>query len=111
MDDNRPTLLELMSGYGKARVVEVAVQLGPAPYLAESAKTAGQVAALTETDSSAMYRLLCALAAIDMVSRDGDTFTLTALGRDCLVDDCERSLAPVVRYLADPVCWRTWESL
>lgn len=112
MSDNRTRCLELLSAYGISQVLHVAALLRLADHLADSRKTAAQLAELTSTHPSALHRLLCALANIGIVSEEtGGEFALSPLGRDCLALDSDESLEALARYLGHPTCWTTWAEL
>jgi hypothetical protein len=112
MNEGRLNCLELLSAHGIAQVLRVAAVLGLADHMATSSKTVAQLAESTSTDASALYRLLCALANIGIVSEESrGVFALTPFGRDYFTSDSEESLDALARYLAHPTCWQTWGEL
>jgi ubiquinone/menaquinone biosynthesis C-methylase UbiE len=79
--------------------------------LADGARSADELAAVTDCDARALYRVLRALAAAGVLHEDEDRrFTLTELG-DLLRADAPGSLAPWAALNARPYLWQAWGEL
>lgn len=79
--DDAARLLAIVTGSWKTQAVYVAARLGIADHLAESPRTAAELAAATETDPASLGRLLRALATLELViEREEGTFASTPLG-------------------------------
>jgi hypothetical protein len=107
MDD----LLRLINGYQVSQAIHVAATLGIADQLAEGARSAGQLAAATNTHEPSLYRLLRALAAVGVLREDPDRrFTLTPLGEG-LRHDAADSPAAWAAFVGRPYHWSAWSHL
>lgn len=74
------TMLSLISGFWIARSIYLAAQLGIADCFDDTPKTIAQLAAETETDPRSLYRLMRALASVDIFTEVSDQcFALTPL--------------------------------
>ena len=78
-------LAHLLSGY-------VAAKLGIAELLKDGPRSAHELAEATGTNPQALYRLLRALASIDIFAEDQGRFDLTPLA-ECLLDPYTKALA------------------
>src|ERR1700677_3462355 len=65
-------LAEMLSGYWLSQAIYVAAKLGLADLIHESPRTAEELAERTQMHAHSMYRLLRALASVD-VFREDDT--------------------------------------
>jgi hypothetical protein len=63
---------QLILGYQAARALLAADELGLVELLGDGVKTAEELAQATDCDAPSLYRLLRALATIDLVAEDGD---------------------------------------
>ena len=102
-------MLTLLARSLVARSVPVACRLGIPEAIGDGARTADDLAAALGADTGALRRLLRALAVLGAVSRDGDRYSLTALGRTLLPG--RYSLAEAARFFGDPFYLRAWEAL
>lgn len=93
-------LLKLTSGGAiTSRVVYVAAELGLADLLSSGPRNVAELAAATGTDEDALYRVLRALASIDIFAEATPrVFRITPLG-NCLRSDVPGSMRAWVRYL------------
>jgi hypothetical protein len=74
-------MLTMAFGGITAQAVGVAAQLGIVDHLADGPRTAAELAAATGTHAPSLYRLLRALASLDVLSEDGEgRFSSTPLG-------------------------------
>ena len=110
-DDPRLRLRALGEGFQIAQGVSVMARLGLADLIADGARTSDELAALVGADPDALYRLLRALATVDvLVEEDGRRFTLTAVGEG-LRTDVEGTLAGWVAFIGSPLLWQAWGDL
>ncbi len=112
MDQNpRQALLRLVSGYQLSQALHVAARLDIGDRLAGGSRSSDELAAATDTDSDALYRLLRALAAAGVLhERDGRRFELTELGEG-LRSDVSGSVHGWALMIGRPLHWNTWSSL
>jgi hypothetical protein len=93
-------IFQMLTAYRLSRALYVAVQLGIPDQLKEGAKSAEDLAAATQTNADALFRLLRALASIGVFAEAGPReFALTPLS-DALRSDVPGSVRPVVLLLA-----------
>lgn len=104
-------LLGLLNGYRASQAIHVAAVLGIADLLAAGPRAAGELADATGSDPEALYRLLRALAAIDVLEEDsGRVFSVTETGA-LLGRDAEGSLHGWAAFIGSEDHWRTWGHL
>ena len=65
-------MLQLISGFWISRCIHVAAKLGIPDLLEDGPKTAEELATTTETHAPSLFRLLRALAAVDILKQDKD---------------------------------------
>ena len=104
-------LYRLIDGYKITQAIHVAAVLGIADHIAAGRHGIDEIAQAAEADPDALYRLLRALAAIDVL-REGENrrFFLAPMGEP-LRSDAEYPLAPFARLTGQAYYWRTWEHL
>jgi hypothetical protein len=89
----------------------VAATLGLADLLADGSRTADELAAATESDPDALYRLLRALASVEILhEEDGRLFSLAELGED-LRSTSPSSIAGWATFVGQPSHWQAWGDL
>jgi len=104
-------LRRLVAGYQVSQAVHVAAVLGIADLLADGPRTSDELADATGTDPDALFRLLRALVAVEIVEADGDrTFTLGRLGQG-LRSDAPDSLAGWAAFVGRKFYWDAWAHL
>jgi hypothetical protein len=109
--DPRLDLLALINGFQITQAIRVASILGVADHLSDGARSAGELAALTESHPDSLYRLLRALAAVGVFREDeGQNFTLTPMG-DCLRSDSATPIGAWAEVVGSPYFWQTWGHL
>jgi hypothetical protein len=107
----RADLLHLINGFQASQAISVAATLGLADLLGSGAKTSTDIAGCTKTHSGALYRLMRALAAIDVFHEDEQhRFTLTAIG-EFLRSDVSGTHAPMAELVGRPYFRETWGDL
>jgi len=104
-------ILDLITGIWAARAVGAVAQLGIADRLAAGPLTARELAPLVGADEAALYRLLRAVVAVGVLSKEaGGRFGLTALGQ-CLRSDVAGSMRAAIASEVDTVHWACWGRL
>lgn len=98
-------LLRMITGHWVAQTVRAGAHLRVADHLTAGARTADQVARLESSDGPATYRLMRALAALGLLSYEGEgEFSVTALG-DLLRADVAGSLRAAALARSGPGIW------
>jgi len=109
--DPRFDLLGLINGFQITQAIRVASTLRVADHLSGRARSAGELAALTESHPDSLYRLLRALAAVGVFREDEDRkFALTPMG-DCLRTDSATPLEAWAEVVGSPYFWQAWGHL
>jgi hypothetical protein len=111
--DERPSvrLYRLVNGYQVSQAIHVAATLGVADLLRDGPRTAADLAATVSVDARALYRLLRALAAVEVFHEDDQgRFSLTAMG-DCLRADAAEPVGEWAAYIGRPYVWEAWGHL
>jgi hypothetical protein len=104
-------LRKLVNSYQLSQAIHVAAMLGIADLLADGPRSSDELAAATETDQRALYRLLRALAAFGLFHEDeGRHFSLTELG-DPLRTDAPESVAGWAAFVGRRNVRDAWSSL
>jgi hypothetical protein len=103
-------ITELVTGGWRAQALRTMAVLGLADHLAPGPRTVQDLAAQSATDPAALSRLLRALVALGLCSRDGQRFALTPVG-DVLRTDSPDSVRPRALLLDAPYLRRAWEEL
>jgi hypothetical protein len=104
-------LRRMATAYWVSQALHAAASLGIADRLASGPKNATQLACETESEPTALYRLLRALASVGVFEEGVDgQFSLTALG-ERLRSDVSESMLPWVLLLNGPLFRRAWENL
>jgi O-methyltransferase domain/Dimerisation domain len=105
------TIRRLASGYQVSQAIHVMAVLGIADLLADGPRSSDDLAAATETNADALYRLLRAFASVGVVHEDDERrFDLTTLGEG-LRSDVPNSLHGWAMFVGRPYYWQTWASL
>jgi hypothetical protein len=104
-------LRRLLAGYQVSQAVHVAAVLGVADLLADGPRTSDELAEATGADPDALYRLLRALAVVEIVEAGGDrTFSLGRLGQG-LRSDVPDSIADWAAFVGRKFYWDAWAHL
>jgi hypothetical protein len=105
------TLRSLIEGYRVTQALYVAATLGIADLLAGGSRTSDELAAATGAHPPTLYRLLRALASVDVLRElDGRRFELAPLGQP-LRSDAPNSVAGLAAYVGRPYYWQAWGGL
>ncbi|HET9000058.1 MAG TPA: methyltransferase [bacterium] len=111
--DQRPSarILDSVNGFKVSQALHVASTLRLADLLKDGPRSSDDLAAATGTHPASLYRLLRALAAIDVFLEDSHRrFALTPLG-ECLRSDATEPVAPWAVFIGQPEYWQAWGHL
>ncbi|UUZ73504.1 acetylserotonin O-methyltransferase [Polaromonas sp. P1(28)-8] len=109
--DPATTLHRLVTGYQVSQAIHVAATLGIADLLADASHTGDELAALTNTHPPTLYRLLRALASVEVLHElDGRRFELTPLGEP-LRSGVPGSMVDLAAYMGRPYRLQAWGGL
>jgi hypothetical protein len=104
-------MLALINGFQITQAIRVAATLRVADHLKDGARSADELASLTQSNADALYRLLRALAAVGIFREDvGRTFALTPMA-DCLRTDSETPVGAWAEHVGNPHFWQAWGDL
>jgi len=105
------TLRRLANGYQVSQAIHVMAVLGIADLLYDGPRASDDLAAATDTDPGALYRLLRALASVGVL-HEGDErrFSLTPVGEG-LRSDSPNGIQGWAAFVGRPYHWQTWASL
>jgi hypothetical protein len=104
-------LRRLVNSYQLSQAIHVAAVLGIADLLAVGPRSSDDLAAATETDARALYRLLRALSAFGLFHEDDERrFSLTELG-DALRSDAPESVAGWAAFVGRRNIRDAWSAL
>ena len=107
-DQSVAALLRLVNGYRTTQAIHVAAKLGIADLLAAGPRTSDDLADATACHAPSLYRLLRALAAIDILHEEGGhVFSLAPLG-EWLRSDIPESVAGWAAFIGEPYHWQAW---
>jgi hypothetical protein len=101
-------LMDIVRGFRPAKVLMVANDLGLFDHL-ETPRTAGEVAARVDADPRALGILLNALAAMGVVTKEGEAFRNGEAASCCLVHGKEGYRGAIVRHMHHT--WGGWSDL
>jgi hypothetical protein len=102
------TMFRMVVGGWISQAIYAAAKLGIADLLQNGPKTSEQLATSTQTHAGALYRVLRALASVEIFSEDDQgRFRLTPLA-DCLRSTAPGSLRAFTVMLGEPEHWRAW---
>jgi hypothetical protein len=102
-------LSKLASGHVEARIVQTAVGLRVFDALKTQPLNARAVSRSLQTDSRATELLLNALAALGLLAKRADVFSVTPLSRQYLLTDSDYYLGEMILF--DASLWSSWERL
>jgi hypothetical protein len=98
-------MMGLINSYMVSQALHVAATLGVADLLKDGPRCADDLAMTTNTQPDALYRLLRALAAIDVLDEQANRcFALTEMG-ECLREDAPEPVAAWAVNIGQPYVW------
>src|SRR5689334_16649241 len=105
------TLARLIAGYQVSQVIYVAAELKLADWLEAGPKTSQELADLTRVNPEALYRVMRALASVNIFEEIAPRrFALTHLGQ-LLRIGVPGSLRSTALFNGSPRIWQTWHEL
>jgi acetylserotonin O-methyltransferase len=110
---NEPTpelILDYIEAFRRSKVMFTAVQLSAFDQLEAAPQTAAQLASALKLNVTATERLLDACVALQLITREQDTYRNTALASRYLVSSSPQTLASYIRY-SDRSLFRLWAHL
>src|SRR5262245_24366296 len=111
--DERPSaaLMRLANGFQISQAIHVAATLGIADLLKDGLRNSDELAAATDSNPRALYRLLRALAGVGVFREEADRrFALTPLG-ECLRSDAPEPVGAWTEFAGGPYLWQAWGNL
>src|SRR5713226_5086783 len=99
----------LASGHVEARIIQAAVQLGIFDQIGSAATDSRSLAASLHLEPRATEMLLNALAALDLLDKHGEFFSLTPVATKYLIRSSPQYLGGII--LCDASLWNCWERL
>jgi hypothetical protein len=104
-------VMQMVTGYWVSQCIYAASKLGVADLLRDGAKTSDELAAMTETNASSLYRLLRALASVGIFAEtEAGRFELTPMG-NCLRSDVPDSVRDASIMLGDREHYNSWGNI
>jgi len=104
-------LLDMIAGKWAAQAISVAAELGIADLLKDGARSSHEIAAETGVSEDGAYRLLRALAGMNLLTEsENRSFALTNLGK-YLRSDVPGSVRGYARLVGHDLTWRPWGHL
>jgi len=103
------SILELMGGFRPACVLGAAAELGLFDAIGQSCMSAEEVTAKLKSDLRATTMLLDAIAAIGLLSKDGDRYSVPSEVRPLLTHGTPQTVLPMV--LHNMTVLRNWSQL
>jgi len=102
-------LMQLAAGHPEARIVQTAVELRVFEAFARESRTAKAVATELSLEADACELLLNALAALKLLNKTDETFSLAPAARQFLLENLPQYLGGMIRF--ESSLWRCWEEL
>jgi hypothetical protein len=106
---NFSQLMSLASGHVEARVVQSAVELAVFDTMEHAPLTAAAVADTLSLEPKATELLLNALAALSLLDKRGDAFSLTEVAKTYLLKGSPQYLGGMIHF--ESSLWHCWERL
>jgi precorrin-6B methylase 2 len=106
------SVLSLLSGHAVVRAIAIVAEMGVPDQLANGPLTAGELARRCEAHEGSLFRIMQALAAVDVFTQTAPPvrFGLNALS-NWLRSDVPSSLRDFARVRGGEVCWDAWRTL
>lgn len=102
-------LMQLAAGHADARIVQTAVELRVFDAFAAESRTAKAVATELSLEPAACELLLNALAALKLLNKTDEMFSLAPAARQFLLESSPQYLGGMIRF--ESSLWRCWEAL
>jgi len=102
-------LMGVASGHVEARIVQSAVELKIFDAVEARPLSATAAAAVLQLDARALGLLLNALAALSLLEKSGEEYSLTEISRHYLLRSSPHYVGAMIGF--DAMLWRAWEKL
>jgi SAM-dependent methyltransferase len=102
-------LMQLATGHAEARIVQTALELRVFEAFAKESRPAKAVATELSLQPAACELLLNALAALKLVNKSDEMFSLAPAARQYLLEGSPQYLGGMIRF--ESSLWRCWEAL
>ena len=106
---DRESLTRMMTGFQPACVLGAAAELDLFAHLNHHPKSVEQVASELDADPRALVVLLDALAALELIAKDADQYTISTAVKKLLDADEPGTMLPMMRHWMN--CLRSWSRL
>jgi predicted O-methyltransferase YrrM len=106
---NFSELMSLAGGHVEARIVQTAVELKIFDALRDAPRTAASLAHQFNLDAPATELLLNALAALKLIQKKAEEFSLANIAEQYLVSSAPRYVGGMIHF--DASLWSCWEKL
>ncbi|MDH3442601.1 MAG: acetylserotonin O-methyltransferase [Deltaproteobacteria bacterium] len=106
---NFSQLMGMASGHVDARIVQTGVELGVFEAMEFSPLNAETIATSLKLNQRGAELLLNALAGLQLLRKESDTFSLTEIARHHLIRSSPRYVGGMIRF--DAALWPCWERL
>jgi SAM-dependent methyltransferase len=106
---NFSQIMALASGHAEARILQTAVSLGIFETLQSVPQTAQEVASKLHLEPKATELLLNALAALEVLDKDRESFSLSDLAKPYLLRSSPRYLGGMILF--EDLSWQSWGKL
>jgi hypothetical protein len=103
------TFFQYISGFWVSQCIYVAAQLRIADHLKDGPRSVEDLAALTNSHPRTLYRVLRALAGVDVFHEEDENFSLTPIGE--LLKSGPSGLRAMAIHLCEPNSWKPWGEL
>ena len=110
MEDPINAILEISSSYAVPRCLHVIAEIGVADALGHDPRTAAELAGDIGVDAGALARALRLVSAYGIFESCNDGWSHTPASR-LLRTDHPQSMRSYVRWIGDPICWKSFELL
>ena len=106
---NFSQLMALASGHAEARILQTAVSLGIFETMGDAPQTTEAVASTLSLEPKATELLLNALSALNILEKDGKSFSLTDAVRSYLLRTSPQYLGGMILF--EDLSWQSWTKL
>lgn len=104
-------IMRLVNGYQVSQALHVVAVLGIADLLADGPRASDDLARATGTHEETLYRILRALAAVEVFYEDAEKrFSLKPMN-ECLRSNAADPAGPWAAFIGRPYIWQAWSNL
>ncbi len=103
-------VVELLQGYRRSKAMFAGVQLGVFDALENNPQSSAQLSGVLGCDADALERLLCALVGVQLLCKQQDEFSNSAVASTYLTSTSPRRMTGYINY-SNAVGWQLWGKL